>query len=111
MKKLFKQCLLILGAVLATQSHAEDVKTITLVCKDGVFTPETIEGPANAKFKLVVKNEGKTAEEFESDELQREKVIQAGKSVTIQLGPLPAGTYSFIGEFHPATAKGKLTLK
>ncbi|MGE0173300.1 MAG: cupredoxin domain-containing protein [Oligoflexales bacterium] len=110
MKKM-TQLFLILTSLTAVSAQAAEEKTLTLVVKDGFFTPETIEGPANAKFKLIVKNEGKTAEEFESDELHREKVIQPGKSVTINIGPLPAGTYGFFGEFHPKTAKGSLTLK
>ncbi len=95
----------------ATQLLAEDLKVLTLVCKDGIFTPTELEAPANTKFKLIVKNEGSTAEEFESQELNREKVVAPGQSVTIFLGPLPAGTYGFFGEFHPKTAQGKLILK
>lgn len=90
---------------------ADDLKTIELVIKDGFFTPDTLEGPANQKFKLVVKNTGTTAEEFESTELNREKIVAPGKSITVFLGPLPAGTYGFFGEFHPKTAQGKLVLK
>lgn len=96
---------------LTNSALAAELKTITLTCKDGVFTPQTIEAPAQEKFKLIVKNEGTSAEEFESHELNREKVIAPGQSATIFLGPLPAGSYSFFGEFHPKTAQGKLIIK
>lgn len=97
--------------MMATPLMADELKTIELVVKDGFFTPDTIEGPANQKFKLVVKNTGTTAEEFESTELNREKIVAPGKSITVFLGPLPAGTYGFFGEFHPKTAQGKIILK
>ncbi len=95
----------------AAPAQADTETVINLSVKDGFFTPTEIVGPANAKFKLVVKNEGTTAEEFESSELNREKVIAPGKSVTVFLGPLPAGTYKFEGEFHPKTAQGKLIIR
>jgi len=90
---------------------AEAPPTFQLTAKDGRFTPETIEVPAGKKFKLVVRNEGPGPEEFESRELNREKVIAEGKQVEINLGPLKPGTYGFFGEFHPQTAKGKIVAK
>ena len=110
MSNFFTAALVSCLALLSLEVRAE-TQTITLVCKDGDFTPTEVQGPANAKFKLVITNEGSSAEEFESHELNREKVIAPGKTVTIFLGPLPAGTYPFFGEFHPKKAQGKLILK
>ncbi len=102
---------LFLALGLSAPVLADELKTIQLICKDGIFTPAELEAPANTKFKLLIKNEGSTAEEFESQELNREKIVAPGQSITIFLGPLPAGTYGFFGEFHPKTAQGKLILK
>ncbi len=90
---------------------AEGLPTYQLTAKDGRFSPETVEVPAGKKFKLVVSNEGPGAEEFESRELNREKIIPAGKKADIILGPLKPGTYGFFGEFHPKTAKGQIVAK
>lgn len=90
---------------------ADELPTFQLTAKDGRFSPETIEVPAGKKFKLVVNNEGPGPEEFESRELNREKVIPAGKKADILLGPLKPGTYGFFGEFHPKTAKGQIVAK
>jgi len=98
-----------LGAFTAV--HAADLPTFQLTAKDGRFTPERVEVPAGQKFKLVVSNEGPGPEEFESRELNREKVIPAGQKAEIILGPLKAGTYGFFGEFHPETAKGQIVAK
>src|SRR5436190_8813232 len=87
-------------------SIAAELPTYQLTAKDGRFNPDTIEVPAGQKFKLVVNNEGPGPEEFESHELNREKVVPAGGKADILLGPLKPGTYTFFGEFHPKTATG-----
>lgn len=89
----------------------DELVSYQLTAKDGRFTPEKIEVPANKKFKLVVSNEGPGPEEFESRTLNREKVIPAGNKAEIFLGPLKPGTYDFFGEFHPKTANGQIIAK
>jgi hypothetical protein len=101
--------LMLLGPFTAV--HGADLPAFQLTVKDGRFIPETVDVPAGKKFKLVVSNEGPGPEEFESHELNREKVIPAGQKAEIILGPLKAGTYSFFGEFHPKTAKGQIVAK
>ena len=78
----------------------------TLVIKNHKFEPAEIKVPAGQKVKLIVDNQDAFAEEFESHSLNREKVIPARSKATIFIGPLKAGTYPFVGEFHEATAKG-----
>ncbi len=84
---------------------------IHLTIQNHQFSPAVIEAPAGKKFTLIVKNADATAEEFESEELKREKVIPPGGEVTLHLGPLMPGTYGFFGEFNPKTAQGKLIVK
>jgi cupredoxin-like protein len=110
----FFQPMMLLVAMLVVSSRtlaADELPTFQLLTKDGRFTPETIEVPAGTKFKLVVTNEGAGPEEFESRELNREKVIPAGKKADILIGPLKPGTYGFFGEFHPKTANGQIVAK
>ncbi|MDR3411647.1 MAG: cupredoxin domain-containing protein [Formivibrio sp.] len=82
-----------------------------LTLKDHQFTPSTLEIPAGQKVKLTIKNQDKTAEEFESSDLHREKVIPAGKDGVVNIGPLKPGTYSFKGEYNPKTATGTIVVK
>ncbi len=91
--------------------HAETLPSFELTAKDGRFTPEKIEIPAGQKVRLVVRNEGPGPEEFESSDLNREKLVMSGKSADIIIGPLKAGVYGFYGEFHPQTAKGQIVAK
>jgi len=79
---------------------------IPLVIKDHRFEPAEVRVPAGTKVKLVVDNRDATPEEFESHELNREKVIPGGAKASIFIGPLTPGRYPFFGEFNEATAKG-----
>jgi plastocyanin len=110
MRSIKSTLLTALLALGAAGLHAQDA-SYTLVIKDHLFTPSTLEVPAGKKIALVVKNEDKTPEEFESDDLRREKIIPAGKEITITVGPLKPGTYRFKGEFHAKTAQGILVVK
>jgi hypothetical protein len=79
--------------------------------KNNKFIPDTIEVQANQGFKLVIENLDKTAEEFESHSLNKEKIIMGGRKISILISPLEQGEYSFFGDFHPKTAHGKIIAK
>lgn len=78
----------------------------TIELKDHLFYPAIIEIIPNEKVKLVIYNRDPTPEEFDSFDLNREKVIFPYKKAVIFIGPLPEGKYHFFGEFNPHTAKG-----
>ena len=90
---------------------ADEVPEFTLIIKDHVFVPAELTIPAGVKVKLIVDNQDATPEEFESHELDREKIIPGNSQAKIFVGPLDAGVYPFFGEFHAATAQGKLMVK
>lgn len=92
------------AALAASAASAADEFAITI--QNHQFQPAEVRVPANAKVKLVITNRDGSAEEFESHTLNREKVIPAGGTVTIFIGPLKPGRYPFVGEFHEKTAKG-----
>ena len=83
-----------------------EVPTFTLDIRDHLFHPAVLVIPAGTKVKLVVTNNDASPEEFESYELNREKVIVGGAKATIFIGPLAPGEYPFFGEFNPKTAQG-----
>jgi plastocyanin len=99
---------LLLG--IASFAWADD-PTFEITIKDHKFTPTEISVPSNTKIKLIVKNEDATPEEFESKKLNREKVVPGKSQATIFVGPLKPGEYPFVGEYHEATAIGKLIAK
>ena len=70
--------------------------------------PAQVVVPANTKVKLMVVNEDTTPEEFESHQLNREKVVLGRATIPVYVGPLKPGRYPFFGDFHPDTAQGVL---
>ena len=101
----------IASLVFAVIALADDTPTFAIVIKDHKFAPATLEVPAGKKIKLIVKNQDPTPEEFESYELNREKVIAGNSEAIIFIGPLDPGVYPFFGEFNQATAQGKIIAK
>jgi hypothetical protein len=94
---------------LATQARADD--TLQLEFRQHRFIPNRITVPANVKFRLMVKNSDDTADEFESVDLNREKLVAPGQTITVFLGPLSPGEYKFFGDFHQDTAQGVMVAK
>ena len=88
-----------------------EMPVFELHIKDHLFNPVELVIPAGVKVKLLVKNQDATPEEFESHELNREKIIPGNSEATVYVGPLDPGTYGFFGEFHMDTAQGKLIAK
>ena len=79
--------------------------------REHLFYPAELRVPAGQKIKLQVINQDATPEEFESFELNREKVIMGSSRAVIFIGPLKPGEYPFFGEFNPKTAQGKVIAK
>jgi len=88
-----------------------DTPAYTITIKEHRFEPAELTVPAGQRVKLVIDNRDATPEEFESHELRVEKVIPGGTKGTVSVGPLEPGSYPFFGEFHEATAQGKLHAK
>ena len=95
-----------LAALAATANAAET--EVLLVLKNHRFEPSEIRVAADQRIKLIVHNQDKTPEEFESHALNREKIVPPGAKVAIFVGPLKPGRYAFYGEYNEATAKGVL---
>jgi len=96
-------CAALLVLPFATQAADPE---FSILIRNHKFDPAELHVPAGQKIKLVVRNEDKTAEEFESKPLKREKIIQGGTTAIISLGPLKPGSYPFAGEYHEDSAKG-----
>ena len=84
---------------------------VEIEIRDHLFYPSEVVIPADTKVKLLVKNLDPTPEEFESYELNREKVIAGNSQAVIFIGPLAPGEYPFFGEFYPKTAQGKILVE
>ena len=109
MKRIFRLAILI-----ATLSHPPlyaATPVFEIEIRDHLFFPSEITIPADTKVKLLIHNMDPTPEEFESYELNREKVISGNSKTVVFIGPLPPGEYPFFGEFYPKTAQGKVVVE
>lgn len=107
-KLLIASALIVLTSVSAL---AAELKEYQIVIKDHKFQPAELTVPAGQKVKLLVVNQDATPEEFESYDLYREKIVAGNSQVVIFLDPMDPGEYSFFGEFHEATAQGKIIVE
>ena len=109
MKNLLRKVSLL--ALLVAAGAVAETPSFEIVIENHLFYPAELEIPANTKVRLLVINRDATPEEFESYELNREKVVMGGRKAVIYIGPLDAGVYPFFGEFNMSTAQGKIIVK
>jgi high-affinity iron transporter len=102
---------MLLAGLIAGGTHARAEDALQLEFRQHRFVPDHITVPANVKFKIMVKNNDDTADEFESVDLNREKLVAPGQTITVFLGPLSPGQYKFFGDFHQDTAQGVMIAK
>ena len=102
--------LLLAATLSAGAAHADDL-AFKLTLKDHKFTPLVLTIPANTKVRFLVTNLDTTPAEFESDDFKAEKVIPAGKTVTVFIPALKAGAYEIHDEFNEDVSKTQLIVK
>ncbi len=100
-----------LAAGLAGIAPARAGEIAVLTFQQHRFVPDHIVVPAGQKFKIEVRNADDSADEFESVDLDREKLVAPGGKITVFLGPLDPGSYKFFGCFHRDTAQGVIEAK
>jgi hypothetical protein len=95
-----KKWIVLLAPLSAVTSPAlAQEATYALTVQNGKFEPSTLAVKAGVKFKLIVSNKGTKPAEFESSGLNREKIVPAGASVPVYIGPLAPGAYPFFDDF------------
>ncbi|WP_075258709.1 cupredoxin domain-containing protein [Herbaspirillum camelliae] len=99
----------LLGA--AAQAPASELPTFKLEMQDGKLIPPRIEVPAGQRIKIEVHNIGKSAAEFESVELRKEKVLAPGAQSFVVIAPLRPGEYKFFDDFHLNMPQGVIVAK
>lgn len=97
-------------AMIQTTKVAAQDASYSITLQNGKFSPSTLNVKAGIKFTLTINNATSKAAEFESYELNREKVVPAGGSASVYLGPLTPGTYPFFDDFNQAVT-GQIVAK
>lgn len=101
---------LLLALACARAARAE-LPVFNVMAKAGRLIPAVLEVPAGVRFKIVLRNEGRDAVEFESLSLRKEKVLAPGAQSFVVIAPLKPGSYDYFDEFHPDTAKGRIVAR
>lgn len=109
MKRFLLCAIALLSLPLAAQ--AGDIPQYTLTIKNHRYQPAQLKVPADTKIKLIVVNRDSTPEEFESNDLNREKLVMPSSRIAVYIGPLDTGHYKFFGDFHQDTAQGTLIVE
>jgi hypothetical protein len=105
----FRAALIAVFAALAAPAVAQ-LPQVAIAVRDTGFVPAEVQVPAGTKIELSITNEQKSAAEFESQALRREKVIPPGAAATVYIGPLQPGRYEFFDDFRP-TNRGFVVAK
>ncbi|WP_349254877.1 cupredoxin domain-containing protein [Thalassotalea castellviae] len=110
---MFKSTSLIIGfcMVLLPFTLLAKTKEFYLTIENHIFSPSELTIPANSKVKLIIYNKDNVSEEFDSFDLNREKVLFPGRKTTIFVGPLSPGRYEYFGEYHPNIARGVILVE
>ena len=110
MKKIFILILLFIcnnSFVMSEACHLDDkIIKCQLEIENHKFYPDKLTIPIGYRVKLNVINKDPTPEEFESEDLMREKLVSGNSAIIVSLGALKKGEYKFFGEFNQATAQG-----
>lgn len=107
-------CFSILAALLflpAMPARADGPFAVKMTIRDHKFEPSELHVPANMRVTIEITNEDPLAEEFDSPDLQIEKVVAGRSSGMVHLHMLDPGTYKFTGEYHADTAHGVVIAK
>ncbi|HEY3918532.1 MAG TPA: cupredoxin domain-containing protein [Stellaceae bacterium] len=108
----FPAAALMLSAITALALPAwADSDSFTLSIKGKTFEPNQLTVPAGEKLTLTVKNLNPTPSEFESSDLNREKVVTGNSDITVFIGPLRPGSYEFFDDFSADTPHGHIIAK
>lgn len=93
----------ILAAAFAASASGEDAAQFTIVVQNGQFAPPQIRSTADAPFTLKVTNLDAAPVEFAIAGMRVDRMISPHTSVTMQIGALRRGRYSFSDVAHAAT--------
>src|SRR5579872_998709 len=107
-KSLIYAAVMSASLLFSVAAHAEDY---VITIKGNQFSPKELVIPAGQKVKVIVKNLDVTPAEFESYDLNREKVVSANSEIIVFVGPLDPGSYGYFDDFHRDTTKGTITAK
>lgn len=90
---------------------APDPVLVVVTIKGNTFRSTVERVAPNTPLLFRVTNLDNGMEEFESYDMAFEVIVHPHQTIEIPVAGLGAGTYEYFGDFHPRTARGKITVK
>ena len=100
----------VLARLGSSVAGAADEPAVALAVREEGFSPKEIEAQAGGNIRIEITNQTAAAIEFESFDLNRERVIQPGQTVNVYVSGLETGRYEFFDDFHQER-RGALVVK
>jgi hypothetical protein len=101
--------LLLSAAGAGSAAQAQGGTSLSIVVQNGQFSPQQLRTVAGSPVTLKVTNLDATPVEFASSTLRVDRMISPNTGVTMQIGALPRGRYTFFDLAHAGT-QGTLVL-
>jgi hypothetical protein len=111
LKKMASLLAILAALALVPAALGDDEASPTVRFQDGRFEPIELLVKAKTSFRLRVVNATQEAIEFESFELNRERVVLPGGEIVVYLPPLDPGSYKFFDDFHHGAGEGTITAR
>jgi len=99
-----------MAAACAARASPPEPVRVALVLEHHRFSPSAVSAPAGRKVLIDLTNRDAASDEFDSSDLKVEEDITPKGHITFTVGPLAPGVYRFMGEAHPSTALGQITV-
>lgn len=84
-------------------------EAVTLTAADFAWDPGSLTASAGGSIELV--NEDDAKHNLTIEDAGVDEDVEAGESLTVDLGDVEAGSYDFVCEYHPDTMTGTLELE
>jgi heme/copper-type cytochrome/quinol oxidase subunit 2 len=85
--------------------------TIKTTIRNQRFVPDEIHLKAEEPVIFQIVNEDRVPVEFESSDLNKEKMVMPGKTLELKFKGLKPGSYEFFSDFGPKTLRGRIIVE
>jgi hypothetical protein len=106
MSKLHLAAVLALSPIAVAPAQAQEPATYEITLKDRAFTPAELKVPAGQAFMIKLNNVNAVPAEFESHDLNIEKIAAGNSSIVVKVKALKPGRHLFHDEIQEDVAKG-----
>lgn len=110
-KKMKRQVLLFATLLVFWSAVGNGETAIKTTIKNQRFVPDEFHLKGEASVIFQISNEDNIPVEFESTDLNKEKIVLPGKTLELTLKGLKPGIYEFFSDFGPKELRGRIIVE